>query len=282
MRAEQLTEPVAYHAEGPVWSVRWGGVRWVDMLAGDILSLGDDGSVRRAHAGTIAAALRPRQIGGAVIAIERGFALESADGRLTRLPELWSDPGIRMNEGGCDPQGRFYAGSMAYDQRTGAATLYRLDPDGTTSIVLEGVTVSNGIEWSPDGSRAYYADTATHRVDVFDHDPVRGLSDRRPFIDLAADGLRPDGVTVDADGGVWIALSNGAAVRRYDRTGRLDTTIELPVRKVTACTIGGPAMDTLFITTSREGLDPGVDPLAGSLFHAIVGPIGMPVREFAG
>jgi sugar lactone lactonase YvrE len=171
---------------------------------------------------------------------------------------------------------------MAYDQRTGAAALYRLDPDGTTTIVLEGVTVSNGIEWSSDGSRAYYADTDTHRVDVFDHDPLRGLSNRRLFVDLTADGLRPDGLTVDADGGVWIALSNGGAIRRYDRTGRLDEAIELPVRKVTACTIGGPGMDTLFITTSREGLDPGADPLAGSLFRATVGPIGIPVREFAG
>jgi sugar lactone lactonase YvrE len=281
MRAEQLTEPVAYHAEGPVWSVRWGGLRWVDMLAGDVLSLGDDGAVRRRHVGAIAAALRPRRTGGAVIAIERGFALESPDGRVTPLPELWSDPNVRMNEGGCDPEGRFYAGSMAYDKRPGAASLYRLDPDGSTSIVLEGVTISNGLEWSADGSCAYYADTDTRRVDVFDHDPRHGLTNRRPFIDLTADGLRPDGLTVDGEGGVWIALSNGGAVRRYDRTGRLDEVIELPARKVTACTIGGPAMDTLFITTSREGLGAGEDPLAGSLFRAVVGPIGVPAREFA-
>jgi len=282
MRAEQLTPPVAYHGEGPVWSARWGELRWVDMLAGDVLSLGTDGSIRRTRVGSIAAALRPRQRGGAVIAIERGFALQSADGRLTRLPELWSDPNIRMNEGGCDPEGRFYSGSMAYDQTPGAATLYRLDPDGTTSIMLEGVTVSNGIEWSPDGSRVYYADTHTYRVDVFDYDMVHGFIDRRPFVDFTADGLRPDGLTVDADGGVWVALANGGAVRRYDRAGRLDEVIEVPARKVTACTIGGPEMDTLFITTSREGLDPGEDPLAGSLFRTIVGPIGVPVREFAG
>ena len=282
MRAEQLTAPVAYHGEGPVWSVRWGGLRWVDMLAGDVLSLGEGGSIRRTHVGAVAAAVRPRRSGGAVIAIERGFALESTDGDLTRLAELWSDPNVRMNEGGCDPQGRFYAGSMAYDQRPGAAALYRLDQDRTTSIVLDGITVSNGIEWSPDGSRAYYADTATHRVDVFDHDPVRGPFNRRPFVDLTAEALQPDGLTVDADGGVWIALSNGASVRRYDRTGRLDEIIELPVRKVTACAIGGAGMDTLFITTSREGLEPGEDPLAGSLFRAIVGPIGLLAREFAG
>ena len=282
MRAEQLTPPVAYHAEGPVWSAHWRELRWVDMLAGDVLALGADGSIRRTRVGAIAAALRPRQRGGAVIAVERGFVLESENGHLTRLPELWSDPNVRMNEGGCDPEGRFYAGSMAYDQTPGAATLYRLDPDGTTSIVLGGVTVSNGIEWSPDGSHVFYVDTPTHRIDVFDYDVRRGFTDRRPFVDLTADGLLPDGLTVDSDGGVWVALANGGSVRRYDRAGRLDEVIEVPARKVTACTIGGPEMDTLFITTSREGLDPGEDPLAGSLFRTIVGSIGVPVREFAG
>lgn len=282
MRCEPLTPPIAYHGEGPVWSARWGELRWVDMLAGDVLSLGGDGTVRRTHVGTIAAAIRPRRSGGAVIAVERGFALQSAEGELTALPELWSDPNVRMNEGGCDPEGRFYAGSMAYDKRPEAASLYRLDPDGSTSVVLDKLTISNGIEWSADGSRVYYADTDTSRVDVFDHDPVRGLSNRRPFADLTSEKLRPDGLTVDADGGVWVALSNGSAVRRYDRAGRLDEVVEVPVRKVTACTIGGAALDTLFITTSREKIPPGEDPLAGSVFHAHVGTIGVPVREFAG
>ena len=283
MRAEQITDPVAYHGEGPVWSQRWGGLRWVDMLAGDVLSLGADGSVGRKHVGAIAAAVRPRRTGGAVIAIERGFALESPDGGITALPPLGEDVNVRMNEGGCDPQGRFYAGSMAYDKRPGAASLYRLDPDRSTGVVLEEVTISNGIDWSPDGARVFYADTDTNRVDVFDHDPERGrFSNRRPFIDFSAEKLRPDGLTVDAEGGVWVALANGGMVRRYDRAGRLDATIELPARKVTACTIGGPALDTLFITTSREKIPAGEDPLAGALFRAVVGPIGVPVREFAG
>ena len=161
VRAEQVTDPVAYHGEGPVWSDRWGGLRWVDMLAGDVLSLAADGTVGRRHVGDVAAALRPRRGGGAVIAVERGFALEDADGTLTPLDPVWSDPGVRMNEGGCDPDGRFWCGSMAYDQRPGAAALYRLDPDGAVRRVLEGVTISNGLDWSPDGSLAYYDDTAT-------------------------------------------------------------------------------------------------------------------------
>jgi sugar lactone lactonase YvrE len=252
------------------------------MLAGDVLSLAADGSVGRRHVGRIAAALRPRRTGGAVIATERGFMLEDSEGSLVSLGEVWSDHAVRMNEGGCDPDGRFYCGSMAYDQRPGAAALYRLDPDGSVHVVLEAVTVSNGLEWSPDGSLAYYADTATYRVDVFDYDRERGLHGRRPFVDLSVERLRPDGLTVDAEGGVWVALSNGGAVRRYTATGVLDETVQLPARKVTACTFGGPQLDHLFITTSREGLEPGDDPLAGSLFGVAVGRIGLPAREFGG
>jgi sugar lactone lactonase YvrE len=280
VRAEQATDPVAHHAEGPVWSDRWGGLRWVDMLAGDVLSLAADGAVGRRHVGSVAAALRPRRGGGAVIAVERGFTLEDADGTLTPLHPVWSDPGVRMNEGGCDPDGRFWCGSMAYDQRPGAAALYRLDADGSVHRVLDGITVSNGLEWSPDGSLAYYDDTATHRVDVFDYHRDAGLTGRRPFVRLP-DGGNPDGLTVDAEGGVWVALYGSGAVHRYTPAGVLDGVVEVPAAQVTACTFGGPRLDQLFVTTSREGLEPGDDPLAGSLFRADVGVAGRPVREFA-
>ena len=281
MRAEQVTGPVAHHGEGPVWSAHWGGLRWVDMLAGDVLSLGGDGTVRRRSVGVVAAALRPRRGGGAVIAVERGFVLEDPDGALTPLEPVWSDPGVRMNEGGCDPDGRFWCGSMAYDQRPGAATLYRLDPDRGVHPVLEGVTISNGLEWSPDGSLAYYDDTATHRTDVFDYDPAAGLTGRRPFVRFGDDG-NPDGLTVDAEGGVWVALFGGGAVHRYDPAGRLDAVVEVPAAQVTACTFGGTDLGELFVTTSREGLGADDDPLAGSLFRVRPGVLGLPAREFAG
>ncbi len=281
MRAEQLTGPVAFHGEGPVWSSRWGGLRWVDMLAGDVLSLAADGTVRRRHVGDVAAAVRPRRGGGAVIAVERGFALEGQDGALTRLDPVWSDPSIRMNEGGCDPDGRFWCGSMAYDQRPRAASLYRLDPDGSSHRVLTDVTISNGLDWSPDGSLAYYADTATHRIDVFDYDRDAGLTGRRPFVRLADDG-NPDGLTVDADGGIWVALNGSGVVHRYRGDGVLEEVVELPTAKVTACAFGGPDLDQLFVTTSREGMGPDDDPVAGSLFRADAGVRGLPVREFAG
>jgi sugar lactone lactonase YvrE len=282
MRAEQVTGAVAYHAEGPVWSERWGGLRWVDMFAGDILQLVSDGTVERLHVGEVAAALRPRRAGGAVIGVERGFALEESDGQLESLGQVWSDETVRMNEGGCDPDGRFYCGSMAYDKRPGAGALYRLDPDRSVHVVLEGVTVSNGLEWSADGSRAYYNDTDTYRTDVFDYDAESGLTGRRAFVEMPADVGRPDGLTVDAAGGVWLAINRGGAVHRYTPDGNLDAVVEVPARKVTACTFGGQQLDQLFITTSREDLEPGEDPLAGSVFRADPGFRGLPVREFAG
>jgi sugar lactone lactonase YvrE len=279
--ADRITESVAYHGEGPVWSERWGGLRWVDMLAGDVLSLAGDGSIARRHVGEVAAALRPRSRGGAVIAIERGFALEDPDGTLDRLEDVWSDEGIRMNEGGCDPDGRFYCGTMAYDKTPGAASIYRLDPDGSVDVVLRGATVSNGLEWSPDGTLAYYNDTDTHQISVFDYERESGLTGRRTFAEIPDNG-RPDGLTVDAEGGVWVALNGNGEVWRYTPGGVHDAVVEVAARKVTACTFGGARLDELFITTSRENLAPDEDPPAGSLFRASVGVSGLAAREFAG
>ena len=156
LRAEQVTDAITYHGEGPCWSDSWGGLRWVDLLAGDLLTLGADGEVRRLHVGDVAAFVRPRTRGGYVVGLERGIGLaDGPDDLPTPLPELWSDPGVRMNEGGCDPWGNLYAGSMAYDVTPGAARLYRIAPDGTTTVVLDDVTISNGIDFSPDGTRAY-------------------------------------------------------------------------------------------------------------------------------
>ena len=157
--------------------------------------------------------------------------------------------------------------------------MHRLDPDGSTTVVLEGVTISNGLEWSPDGALAYYVDSATGRIDVFDYDRDRGLSGRRPFAEVTGG---PDGLTVDADGGVWVALYAGGAVQRFTPEGTLDEVIEVPVSKATACTFGGADLDQLFITTSREYLASDDEPAAGSLFVATPGVRGRPVREFAG
>jgi sugar lactone lactonase YvrE len=282
MKAAKFTDPICYHGEGPVWSEAWGGLRWVDMLDGDVMSLDPDGSIRRRHIDDIAAIVRPRRGGGAVLGIERGFALEDPDGTITRLGDLWSGDDVRMNEGGCDPDGRFYCGTMAYDKRPGGGSLYRLDPDGEVTVVLEGVTISNGLDWSPDNSVAYYIDTLTFEVSMFDYDTGLGLTGRRTFVEFDPDGGGPDGLVVDSEGGVWVALFGGSAVHRYNTDGELDEIIDVDARQVTACTFGGPDLDRLYITTSRENLEPDEDPLAGSLFTVMPGVAGLPVRAYAG
>lgn len=282
--AEQFTEPAAFHAEGPVWSPY--GLRWVDMLAGDVLGV-VGGVVRRRHVGSVAAALRPRRQGGMVIAVERGFALCDGDpldasSALFPLPELWTDRGVRMNDGGCDPAGRFYCGSMAYDQAPGRGALYRLDPDHSSHLVLPNVTISNGIDWSPDGSLVYYNDSPTHRVWCFDDDGSSGLRNRRVFAEIPEDLGVGDGLTVDADGCVWVAIYGGGQVRRYRPDGVLDGIVELPVTQVTACAFGGDELGELFITTSRENIADGEQPEAGAVFRIRPGVHGRPPRPYAG
>ncbi|WP_020574440.1 SMP-30/gluconolactonase/LRE family protein [Actinopolymorpha alba] len=281
---EQVTDPRAHHGEGPVWHDSW-GIRFVDMLAGDILTADlATGEVDRLHIGEVAAAFRPRASGGMVAAIERGFAFVSDDGAVTRLGEVWSDSGVRMNEGGCDPAGRFYCGSMAYAATPGAGSLYQLGIDGSVSVVLPDVTISNGLAWAPDHQVAYYVDTPTGRVDAFDYDPATGLvaESRRKVIDIPSEHGGPDGLTVDADGYLWVALWGGSAVRRYAPDGRLDGVVELPATQVTACTFGGPDLDELYITTSRQGLADDYQPVAGALFRARPGVRGLPVLPYTG
>ncbi|MCK9878149.1 MULTISPECIES: SMP-30/gluconolactonase/LRE family protein [Frankia] len=285
------------HGEGPLWVPAWGGLHLVDLLAGDVLALDTrTGAVERHHLGTIAATIRPRTSGGAVVALERGFALldappagspfrSDAAGSTSRrvLPSLWpAARGLRMNDGGCDPHGRFYCGSMAYDETPGAGSLHRLDPDATTTVVLSGVTISNGLAWSPDGTRAYYVDTPTRRIDVFDYDPADGLTGRRPWAAVADGPGQPDGLTVDADGGVWTALWGGGAVCRFAENGSLDQVIELPVPRTTACAFGGPDLGTLYVTTSRLDTDTDRHPAAGAIFAIDAGTRGLPVLPFAG
>ncbi|NBE92131.1 SMP-30/gluconolactonase/LRE family protein [Nonomuraea sp. KC401] len=282
--AYTVTDPIAEHGEGPVWSSRWGGLRWVDMLAGDVLALDAGGGVRRRHAGSLAAVVRPRVSGGYVVAAERELLLSGSDdldAPLRSLGEAWTDPSVRMNEGGCDPDGRFYIGSMAYDAAPGRGSFYVAGPGGELSVVLPGVTISNGFDFSPDGSLAYYADTATGRVDVLDYTPDGGLSGRRPFAVVDPGQGAPDGLTVDAEGGVWVALWQGGAVHRYDAGGRLDAVITLPVRKVTAVAFGGAGLDRLFITTSALDVDRAEQPAAGALFAADPGVRGRPVLSAA-
>jgi len=285
MTAEVAGREPAFHGEGPVWDARVGVIRWVDMLAGDILTTEPiSGDTRRLHVGEIAAAVRPRRRGGLVIALERGFALvDSDEDRVSPLGELWSDQTIRMNDGGCDPQGRFFCGSMARDETPGKGTVHRLDPDGSVTKVLTGVTVSNGLAWRPDGARAYYVDTPTQRIDQFDFDPSTGtFHGRHPLVNIPITAGKPDGLTIDAEGGLWLALWGGGAVHRYTADGQLDAVVRMPVTNVTACAFGGKGLEDLYVTTSRLQAPDSESRTAGWLYRVRPGVRGMPPLDFAG
>lgn len=282
MTPENVTGPLAHHAEGPVWWPGWGGLRWVDGEAGDLLTLGPDGVTRQHIDDEYLAFARPRAGGGLVVVGARTLYLaDDVDGEARAVASLHDDPRVRMNDGCCDPRGRLLTGSMAYDATPDAGRVLRIDGDLDIVTVLPRATVSNGIGFSPDGRRAYYVDTLTHRIDVFDvaEGELRG---RRAFAVIRADQGLPDGLAVAADGSVWVALWGGGAVHGFDPAGAHVATITLPVPQVSACTFGDDDLGTLYITTSAQGLSPDHGTDAGSVFAVRPGVHGIPVTPFAG
>ena len=272
--------------EGPIWDERTGRLVWVDILGRRVHATdpdtGETSSIETPlHVGAVAA----RPAGGFVAALEDGFWI-LGDGparRITAVPE--SRPGLRFNDGKCDPAGRFWAGTMAYDVTPGAGALYRLDTDGRATLVVPGVTLSNGLAWSGDGRTMFYVDSPSQRIDAFTFDPATGsVADRRTVVEIpAADGT-PDGLTIDEDDGLWVALAHDGTVRRFVG-GREDRVIQLPVSLVTSVTFGGPDRDILFITSAWEHMtdeERAREPLAGAVFRARPGVRGRPADVYRG
>ena len=254
--------------EGPLWDHRAGVVAWVDILAGLVhLTEPATGVTTSIPAGTEVGALALNGDDGYLLAIRSGFAtLEGT--RVEPLNEVFAAGGQRMNDGALDPVGRFVAGSITND-RSATGALYVRDIDGTVRTLFGGVTVSNGLAWSATGDRLYYVDSALQGIDVMDYDVEEGVvSDRRRLVSIPeADGT-PDGMTIDAEGCLWLAFWGGAAVRRYSPAGELIGEVELPVSRITSCAFGGPNLDRLFITSAAVGVTPDDPPrpLDGALF----------------
>jgi sugar lactone lactonase YvrE len=272
--------PVATVAEGPVWDDQDQSLYWVDIPPGLVHRMDSDGSFTTWDLGQPAGAVVLRASGGLVVAVRDGFvALDPRSGEVTPLAAVEQDrPGNRMNDGACDRAGRFFAGTMAEDERPGEGAFYRLDPDLTVTRLMTGLGISNGLGWSPDEQLMYYIDSQDHQVDVFDYDPATGQIDgRRRFAAVGEGDVVPDGLTVDADGGVWVAVWGGGVVLRHDPSGQLVEALELPAARVSSCAFGGPGLDQLFITTAAG---PGTD--GGSLFIYEPGVVGQPSHPFRG
>ncbi|MER5207567.1 SMP-30/gluconolactonase/LRE family protein [Streptomyces sp. NPDC002825] len=268
--------------EGPTWDTGAGRLVWVDILGSRVHTY-DPASGRRTVLATEqhVGAAKPRVNGGLVVNLRDGVGVYDAQGAFSWLHHE-PVPGRRGNDAAVAPDGALWAGTMRYDEAAGGGSLSRVAPDGAVRAVFGDVTVSNGTGWSPDGRRMYYVDSPTRNVDVFDVDPETGLPVNRRPLAVVEDGAGfPDGLAVDADGCVWVALWDGGAVRRYTPSGVLDRVLELPVRRPTACAFGGPGLTDLYVTTARTGLD-RPHPLSGSLLVVPDAGQGLPQPPFAG
>lgn len=281
MRYEVAVRERASLGEGPTWDPASGRMIWVDILSSRIHTYAPSNGRRTVmsaeqHVG----AAKPRAGGGLVVNLRDGVGLYGPDGEPFRWLVHDPLPGRRGNDAAVAPDGSLWAGTMRYDERPGGGTLTRVAPDGTVTRQLADVAVSNGTGWSPDGRLMYYIDSPTRRIDVLDHDGGRALN-RREFARIESGAGFPDGLAVDADGCVWVALWDGAAIRRYTPDGALDRVVELPVRRPTACAFGGPELRDLYVTTARTGLA-RPHPHSGSLLVLPAAGQGQPGRPFAG
>lgn len=286
---EVAVQAQATLGEGPTWDAAKSRLIWIDIL-GSRVNTYEPSTGRRTVMATEqhVGAAKPRAGGGLVLNLRDGVALydgEGADADAAgglRWLHHEPTPGRRANDAAVAPDGSLWAGTMRYDEAAGGGTLSRLTGDGEVTTVLDDVAVSNGTGWSPDGRLMYYIDSPTRRVDVFDVSADgQSVTGRRQLALIEEGAGWPDGLTVDADGCVWVALWDGGAVRRYTPSGTLDRTITLPTVRPTACAFGGPNLTDLYITTAQVGLT-APHPLSGSLLVVPGAGKGLAQPAFAG
>ncbi len=279
--------PTAQLGEGPRWDPTTRTLLWVDIPA-KLVHRYDPatGTNTTQQVADVVSLALPRRRGGVVIGLPDGLHLLEGE-RSSLLAAIEPEQaGTRTNDGACDAAGRLWVGTMALDERSSLGGLYRVDADLGMTTVLTGTTISNGLGWSPSGTSFYFVDSPTCRIDVFDFDAASGaLENRRPLAAVEVEGAVPDGLNVDAEGGVWVALHGGWGLRRYSPDGELIVEVGLPVAKITSCCFGGPDLRDLYVTTRREGLSESErsgQPLAGALLRLDVGVAGLPTHPFAG
>jgi sugar lactone lactonase YvrE len=273
--------------EGPRWDQRTATLLWVDIL-GRRVHRYDPGRGRDEwiQLEELVSFVLPREQGGLVLGLPDGL-YESDWERVSHLLPLEADlPGNRPNDAACDPAGRLWVGTMALDERTPSAGLYLIHADLAVAKVVDGTTISNGLGWSPERDRFYFIDSPTGRIDVFDYDLATGaIENRRPLATVQVRDGGPDGLNVDAEGCVWVALHGGWGLQRYSPDGALIGRVRLPVSKVTSCCFGGEGLKELYVTTRRESLTEAQvrdQPLAGALFRLDPGVAGLPTYAFRG
>jgi sugar lactone lactonase YvrE len=283
------TNNQALLGEGLRWDVRRDELLAVDIIDGRVyrLRVVENGGLSLVREywvpGTVGAIAPMHGDDGWMLAAGRGFVHLSPDGWLRPVAQV-APFGSRMNDGACDPQGRFWAGTLAQDFRPGAGSLYRLGRDGQIEAMLDGLTISNGIDWSPDGTVMYLADSGPREVHAFAFDGTSGtISDDRVLVTVDEDVGVPDGLTVDAGGDLWVAIYGGAQVQRYSPDGALRQVLDVPAEQCTSCAFGGPGLSRLYVTTATEGWSEEqrrADPSAGIVYRFDMSETGRPAAPF--
>ena len=276
--------------EGSLWDVQKKVLYWVDIIGHAVYIYDPKTKQNRTiqtcqSVGTVV----PRAKGGLAVALHNGFAtIDMETEKITPIADPERDiPGNRFNEGKCDPAGRFWAGTMDYFCNPGKGTLYCLDTDESVTKKISPVTVSNGITWSLDHKTMYFIDTGLDNVRAYDYDIDTGrISNERVVIKHDSDVGHFDGMSIDEEGMLWIAIWEGWGVKRYDpNTGKLLRYLRLPVQKTTSCAFGGEKMDELYVTSATFELDEKQledQPLAGSLIKVDPGVRGVPGHAYGG
>lgn len=281
MQAELLLDAKASLGEGPAWDAKTEILYWVDILEKRIYA----GLELFAQLDDFIGCLAPRKNGNLILGKRASFVnLDPASLRETVLAALGEPPKNRINDGKCDPAGRFLAGTMDMNEKEAGGSLYSFDGKQVARL-LGGIRISNGLAWSPDHRTFYYIDTPTREVRAFDYDlETGGIADPHAAIRVPESLGWPDGMTSDMQGNLWIALWGGAQVTRWDpRSGRLLERIPVPALQTSSCVFGGKDMNELFITSARVGMseaDLKKYPLSGGLFRVATKIEGMPTFEF--
>jgi sugar lactone lactonase YvrE len=289
MKAEVVLACESRLGEGPVWDQDHQVLYWVDITGSLVNAYWPASGEHRSwpvphHVGCLAV----RETGGLVLALRDGFAtLDLATGAVAMIAAVEADkPANRFNDGRCSREGRFFAGSLAYTEDHPAGTLWRLDPDHTATPVMGGITVNNGLCFSPDGRTMYHVDTPTREIRAYDYDPATGLpGNGRTFARVADGAGYPDGSVVDSEGFLWNGEWDGARAVRYAPDGTVDRVVDVPARRVTCCALGGPDLKTLYLTTAYDRMSPAERaewPLSGHLFALPVDVAGLPDPKFKG
>lgn len=289
--AALASDAQAQLGEGPMWDARDNSLYWVDILSHRVHSHrpAEPNSDRKMELSPYVSSIVPRRSGGFALTLQDGFyGYDPATAELTLLAKVEASlPGNRFNDGKCDPAGRYLAGTMSMNEEQGRGTLYSLDAGHAVTPLVSDVTISNGLAWSGDGATLYYIDTTTRCVFAFDYDTASGeVTNRRVVAEIPEDEGFPDGMTIDAEGMLWIAHWGGWQVSRWNpATGEKLLSVPVPASQVTSCAFGGEQLDRLYITTARVGLgedELAEQPHAGGIFCADVGVRGLPTNLYAG